>query len=48
MNTSVTENYIFRLDLGNNGLVVLPDNFGELSALQHLNLYNNEIEVLFV
>lgn len=35
----------FRLDLGGNKLVVLPDNFGDLVNLATLNLYNNEIEV---
>ena len=34
------------MDLSKNQLVSLPDNFGELSRLQHLDLYENKLRTL--
>jgi len=39
-------NYLVRLDLSQNALAELPDNFGLLVNLQHLDLYKNQLQTL--
>jgi len=38
--------HLVKLDLSANGLKELPDNFGNLSLLQHLDLFNNKLTAL--
>jgi len=38
--------HLTKLDLSNNQLTELPDNFGELVNLRHLDLYNNQVPSL--
>lgn len=38
--------HLIKLDLSNNQLTELPDNFGELVNLRHLDLYNNQVPSL--
>lgn len=38
--------HLTKLDLSNNQLTELPDNFGELVNLRHLDLYNNQVPLL--
>ena len=38
--------HLVKLDLSANGLRELPDNFGNLALLQHLDLFNNKLTAL--
>jgi Leucine-rich repeat (LRR) protein len=38
---------LVELDLSKNQLAMIPDNFGILANLQHLDLYSNKVRQLF-
>lgn len=38
--------HLIKLDLSNNQLTELPDNFGDLVNLRHLDLYSNQVPSL--
>jgi len=44
----VTLKQIVKLDLSRNMLVELPENFGEMTQLKHLDLYANKVNSLFL
>jgi len=46
--TFVTLKQIVKLDLSRNMLVELPENFGEMTQLKHLDLYANKVNSLFL
>jgi len=35
--------HLIKLDLSNNHLTELPENFGEMVNLRHLDLYSNQV-----
>lgn len=45
--TFVTLKQIVKLDLSRNMLVELPENFGEMTQLKHLDLYANKVKKIF-
>jgi Leucine-rich repeat (LRR) protein len=45
--TFITLKQIVKLDLSKNMLVELPENFGEMTQLRHLDLYANKVNDFF-
>lgn len=46
--TFVTLKQIVKLDLSRNMLTELPENFGEMVQLKHLDLYANQVNSFFL
>lgn len=40
--------HLIKLDLSKNQLTELPENFGELVNLRHLDLYSNEVLLAYI